>query len=771
MIEQIIFHYRILKRIGAGGMGEVYLAEDTRLKRQVALKVLPEKVSADVNVLRRFKQEARAASALNHPHIVTIYDVSLDGRTDEPNYIAMEFVEGSALDEKLRAGRMSIEEILDVAPQIADALDAAHTRGITHRDIKPSNIMLTERKQVKVLDFGLAKIVTPPNQAPHDDSTLVNTETGLIMGTPVYMSPEQALGRQLDARTDIFSLGVVMYEMAAGQRPFDASNYGELVNMIVNTEPEALARLNPSLPMEYERIVRRCLAKNRELRYQSARELLSDLVNLKRDLTSSAGDAVTSSRTRIAVLPQSSGTLIFDSLAVMPLLDLSDTPTTEYLCDGITENIINSLSQLSGLSVMARSTVFRFKNKEVEPQAVGRELNVHVVLTGRMRLLGERLILNMELVKVADGTLVWGEQFSRPQSDLLTLPDEIAREVSNKLRIKLTLSGEKPLVKRYTENVEAYRLYLKGRYYWSKRPENGFMQGIDYYRQAIEVDPLYALAYAGLADSYSILGSWESSALPPMETMPRAKAAAMKALEIDEHLAEAHTALAYVSLHYDWDWAAAGAGFKRALELNPSYINVHHWLAHYYTAMGQFEAAFTESRYIKDHDPLDLISNVHMAWHYWLSRQPDDALEQTRQLLKLEPQSFWPRFFNGVVYVQKEMYREAMEELLQATSKAGEMTFVQAALGHAYALQGSTANAYRVLDDLRELAQEKYVPAYDMATVYIGLGDADEAFVWLNKAYEERSGWLTYLNVEPRLDSLRSDPRFRDLMRRVGFSV
>ncbi len=745
-------------------MGEVYLAEDTRLRRRVALKVLPERVISDEHVWRRFTQEARAASALNHPHIVTIYDVALNERREEPSFIAMEFIEGIALDEKMRAERLGVTKLLDIATQIADALDAAHARGIVHRDIKPSNIMLTERDQVKVLDFGVAKIVKPLDQDAQDAPTLLRTEPGIMLGTPAYMSPEQALGHPTDARTDIFSLGVVIYEMATGQRPFTAQTYGELVNMIVNAEPEALARFNPSLPTELERVVRRCLAKDRELRYHRAHELQSDLENLKREIASGAPLAA-----RAALLPQPSGAFNFDSLAVLPVLNLSHDPTAEYLCDGITESLINSLSQISGLRVMARSTVFRFKNKEVETQTVGRELNVRAVLTGRMRQFGERVMLNMELVNVMDGTQVWGEQFSPAHSDLFTLPDVIAQEISDKLRIKLTSHEEKALAKRHTENAEAYRLYLKGRYYWSKRPESSFMQAIDYYKQAIEVDPLYALAYAGLADSYGTLGSWESSALSPMETMPRAKAAAMKALEIDEHLAEAQTTLAYVSLHYDWNWSAAEDGFKRALELNPSYINAHHWLSHYYTAMGRVAESFAESRYIKEQDPLDLVSNVHMAWHHWLSRQPDDALQQTRQVLNLEPQSFWPHFFNGVAYVQKEMYAEAIEELLKATEKAGEMTFAQAALGHAYALSGATAEAHRILNDLRALAQRKYVPAYDMATVYVGLGNTNEAFLWLDRAYHERSGWLAYLGVEPRLDPLRSDPRFSDLRRRVGF--
>jgi eukaryotic-like serine/threonine-protein kinase len=765
LISENVSHYRILEKLGAGGMGEVYLAEDTRLGRQVALKFLPASYQYDAERRGRFLREARAASALRSPNIAAIYDI---GEHDGVMFIAMEYVEGEVLSQRIDSRTLPTNDIIDIAIQIADALDEAHTVGIIHRDVKSSNLIVNERGLVKMLDFGLAKMIPSGGSSDSSDPTVAlggQTSIGVVMGTVSYMSPEQALGRDIDQRSDIFSHGVVIYEMLTGRLPFEGASATEIVDSIIHKEPIAIARFNYDVPAELERIVRKCMEKDRERRYYSAREVSTDLRNLRRDSNTAAITAGSAAR-KTQSTRRSRSRKAIDSLAILPLINAGGDPDTEYLSDGITESIINSLSQLPKLRVMARSTVFRYKGKDVDPQTVGRELGVRAALTGRVLQRGDLLIIKAELVDAEDGAHLWGEQYNRKLSDIFTIEEEISREISDKLRLKLSGAEKKQLRKRYTENTQAYQFYLKGRFYWNKRTEDALKKGIEYFQRAIDNDPLYALAYSGLADSYNILASY--SALAPEDAFPTAKVAAIKALELDDKLAEAHTSLAFVKFGFDWDWAEAERGFKQAIQLNPGYAFAHNFYAVMLAGFGRFDEAFEEIKKAQELDPLSLPINTNLGWLLYLAHRYDESIQQYLKTIELDEGFGLAHRRLAQTYERKQMYSEAASEFEKAIKISGEDIEWLSAHGHFYAILGKTDKANEVLKRLDALAKLRYVPAYLVARVYLGLGDIDRAFELLNKACDERYGYLAYLNVEPLFDSIRSDPRFVELVRRVG---
>jgi eukaryotic-like serine/threonine-protein kinase len=790
MIEQSISHYRIIKKLGEGGMGEVYLAQDTQLDRTVALKVLPASVAHNRERMRRFLQEARAAAALHHPHLAHIYEIGEAGGT---SFIVMEHVEGQTLDARINGRPLGVDEIVKIGMETADALAEAHAKGITHRDIKPSNIMVTPRGGVKILDFGLAKITAPNTEdAASNHPTVIKTTPGAVLGTVAYMSPEQALGREVDHRTDVFSLGVVLYEMATGRRPFTGTTPTETIDRIAHAQPEAMARFNYNITAELERIIRKCLEKDRERRYQSAHELVVDLKNLRRDsnLAASKVERVASRQQSAQrrflvvglalVLLAAIGVGVFllagrsktaiDSVAVLPLVNVGGDPETEYLSDGITESLINRLSQLPNLKVIARSSAFRYKGRDVDARTAGRELGVSTVLTGRVIKRGDNLSISVELVDIRDNSQLWGDQYNRQFFDILTVQREISQEVSERLRMRLTSEERQQLAKSYTDNTEAYQLYLKGRYFWNKRTDEGMRKGIEYFRQAIDVDPGYSLAYTGLADSYNFLGAFGIAVLPPGDAMPKAKSAAMKALEIDDSLAEAHTSLAFVRLYYDWDWPGAEREFQRAIELNPNYAPAHQWYSHLLMATGRTGESISAAKRATEIDPLSLPANMNVGWQYHWARQYDLAVEHSRKPLEMDPNFEQGHWGLGLAYEQKGMFEEAAAEFQKAMALSGDNPVYVAALGHAYAVGGKRADALRVLDELVEQWKLRYISPYWVATLYVGLGEQEQALRWLEKAYAERSGGLIWLGVDPRMDSLRSELRFAALMHRVGLS-
>lgn len=786
-----LFHYRILSRLGAGGMGEVYLAQDTRLGRQVALKILPADVAADPQRMQRFIQEARATSALNHPHILTLYEI---GETEGLHFLAAEFIDGEILRNHFLSVHLKLTDVLDIALQIASALTAAHQAGIIHRDLKPENIMVRRDGYVKVLDFGLAKVTTAIFESEASTAIQVQTSPGTVMGTANYMSPEQVRGFEVDARSDIWSLGVVVYELVTGRFPFSGETSSDVMAAILMKEPLPIAHYMPEAPVELERILSKALTKDQEERYQSAKELQIDLKRLKQRIEIEA-ELERSQELEISKIlsRKSSGPLspeltkdsrgtgplgtppatrrrsrkAIDSLAVLPLVNACPDPNMEYLSDGITESLIKNFSQVPKLRVMARSTVFRYKGKNVDPQEVGQQLNVRAVLTGRVVHRDDRLIIKMELVDVLDGAHLWGEQYSRAFPDIFAIEEEIANEISEKLRLKLSGEEKKRLTKRYTENTEAYQLYLKGRYFCNKRTKTWLKKSIECFLEAIDTDPNYALAYAGLADAYALLGS-ATGGHSPCETYPRAKAAALKALEIDPTLAEAYTSLGFFNLLYDWDWSAAERVFRRAIQLNPGYASAHDGYGFFFKVTGQCDAAVTECKCAQKLDPLSPFINISLAWAYYFARRFDEAIQHNQKVLELDPQFSFAYWNLGLAYEQKKLYQDALKSFQKAVELSGdELTFL-AHLGHANALMGNQEEARNILETFQNLSSQRYVSSYYSAIIHLGLNDHEQAFEWLEKALAERSGFLAFLKVEPLFDPLRSDPRFKNLLQRIG---
>ncbi|HEU5238880.1 MAG TPA: protein kinase [Pyrinomonadaceae bacterium] len=1005
--------FELRKQIGKGGMGEVYQARDQELGRLVALKFLPADLSADRQRMQRFINEAKIVSSLNHPNILTIFEV---GEAAGIRFIATEYVDGVTLRHRIIEGPGDLQTICSIGLQVANALEAAHSAGIVHRDIKPENIMLRKDGIVKVLDFGLAKLSPDEPAQLLEAETLAVTEPGLVLGTISYMSPEQARGLKIDKRSDIFSLGVVVYEMISGRVPFAGSTVSDMLVSILDKEPAPLLQVPP----EVEAVVLRALAKDCKDRYQTAGEFSSNLAQLQRQIEFDTEASKTSTfmsslsspaqspssraaaETRLSPATPSTPELtqtrslpskersaaeiahilfidivgysqkathsrqqlvdylnaivrrtedfrraqgdhrlisratgdgmaliffrdpeaparcaiqiakalknqneialrmgihsgivyrtlnianeqdvtgrgvniaerimscgdpghillsremvnvleeigdwenhVFDlgvttlkhgmkvqlfnlcvggvgnpvlpskiveerrenerraskdhlvaggshpslrfsvdkekkhisvaagaikSLAILPLTNASADQSMEYLSDGITESIINSLSQLPEVRVMARATVFRYKNKDADPMDVGSELGVSAVVNGKVLHLGEKLIIGIELVNTADGTQIWGEQYRRQMSDIFELQEEISKTISERLKIQLSNEEEQRLTRRYTDNIEAYQSYLKGRYFWSKRTRDGLRKGAEYFRQAIDIDPTYALAYAGLADAYAFLGLHR--VIPPHDVLPKARGAAIKALEIDETLAEGYSALAYIKTIYDWDWAGAEKDFSRALELNQRDPLTRSYHSNYLSAMGRHDEAMAEVFVAQQLDPLSPIINLMVGYISFLKRDYELSMKYCRQTQESDPNFFWIYMGYGWSYEETGRVERAIPEFQKAVELTGGTMGTLAGLGHAYALAGQTEKALEVIQRLQDESQQSYVVPYDIALVYAGLGDKDQAMAHLEKAYEARFGWLIWINVEPKWDFLRDDPRFQDLIQRMGF--
>jgi len=742
MIGKTVSHYKILDKIGEGGMGIVYKAQDIRLDRIVALKFLPKHLLCDEEAKTRFVHEAKAASALDHPNIATIYEID---EVEGECFISMAYIEGKSTKELIKEGKLSLQEILKIGIQMAEGLSKAHQRGIVHRDIKSDNIMFTNDGLVKIMDFGLAKLKGAPKL----------TKTGTTTGTMQYMSPEQAQGMGVDQRSDIFSFGVVLYEMITGQLPFKGEHEAAIIYSIVNETPEPLARYKANVPAGLERIVGKAMEKNPEIRYQHADDLLADLRKLKNELVS------------IIWKEQPSAKKSESSIAVLPFVDMSPEKDQEYFCDGMAEELINALTKIEKLQVASRTSAFQFKGEAHDIHEIGKKLKVQTVLEGSVRKARNRLRITAQLVNVADGYHLWSEKYDRDMEDTFAIQDEISLAIVDKLKVKL-LGGEKEnLVKRYTDDIEAYNLYLRGRYFWSKRTEQGLKQGIEYFKKAIKKDVRYALAYAGLADSYSLLCSYHI--LSPEESIPRAEIAAKRAMEIDDSLAEAFEALAHVRILCDWTWSESEQEFKRAILLNPNFATARQRYSLLLTVMGQLDEAMVQIKQARELDPLSLIINTDVALIFYIARQYEKAIEQARSVIDMDPNFGVAHFVLGLAYEQKKSYKDAIAELQEGINASGGITVMTGALGHTYAVSGNRDKAVRVLHELKEISKRRYVSPYSIAMVYTGLGEKDQAFEWLQRACEDRSVWLIHLHlkVDPRLDSLRPDPRFTALLEKM----
>ncbi len=744
--------YEVLSLLGEGGMGAVYRGRDPRLGRDVAIKILLPDSARDDDALARFEREARAIAALSHPNVLSIFDY---GDQEGTFFVVTELLEGETLRARLTNDIIDWRAAVDIGAEIAEGLAAAHSRSVVHRDLKPENVFLTREGRVKILDFGLAQ--TDPFLTGEDTGNLptrkFRTDPGTIVGTLSYMSPEQLKGESVDGTADIFSLGCILYEMVTSKKPFQRGSGAATIAAILK-EDVSRDELAEAVPPEFQRVIEGCVEKNPLQRFQSARDLALTL----RAISSSTS-------TRLDLLPRRRAkSKSIDSIAVLPFQNGGADADADYLSDGVTEGVINKLSQLPKLKVMARSTVFRYKGRDVDPRAVGRDLRVRAVLSGRIKHVGDRIVLNVELVDAYDGAQLWGEQYNRQIADLVALQEEMSAEIAEKLRLRLTGAEKKRLRKKPTESTDAYQLYLKGRYQWNKRTEDSLKKGIAHFEEAIESDPSFAGPYAGLADSYITLAT--NIPLPPREAMPKAKAAAARALEIDDGLAEAWASLAAVKWWYEWDWDGAAAAYERAIKLNPNYATAHDGYAMLHCARGRFDASLEQVRKAVELDPLSRIIAVHAGWPFYFARDYDSAIGRFEKALELDDKFIPAQAWRGMALGQLHRYEEALASFQRAL-ETDRVPILLAMLGHTRAIAGHRAEAEMILSMLAEQAKMRYISPYDIAIIYAGLGDKVAALAKLNEAYEDRSAWLVFVNVDPRLDGLREEAQFRELAARL----
>jgi len=769
----IVSHYRIIEKIGAGGMGEVYLAEDTKLDRKVALKFLPQHLCQNADCRARFTREAQATAKLSHPNIVTIHEVSdFNGRP----FFAMEHVEGQTLKEVIAGEPLPLDRILEIGIQVCEGLQAAHEKGITHRDIKPSNILVDSHGRARIVDFGLASVMGSDHL----------TKTGSTLGTIGYMSPEQVRGDKVDHRTDLFSFGVVFYEMITGHAPFKADSEAATLNAITSTKPELLARFRREVPVELQTIVDKALDKDVATRYQHADEMAANLKSVRKSsdstVTCQALNRYAQAKRKWAYLIAGLAILVvacvsikiyvlkpaeepLDSLAVLPLQNLSGDPEQEYFSDGMTEALITELQKIKSLRVISRTSVMRFKKTEESLPEIAKKLTVKAVVEGSVLRDGENVRITVQLIQVSPEKHLWASNFDRPMRNILALQGDVAQAIAKEVRAIVTREEQIQIENRKAVNPEAHEAYLKGRFYWNKRTGPDLQKAIEYFDQAIEKDASYALAYAGLASAYVILPQFV--ALPSKDMVPKAEAAARGALQLDPTLAESHAVLGCIKSDYEWDWPGAESEFRRAIELDPNYPTAHHWYSGLLCYLGRLDEALAEIKRAQELDPLSLIINTAAGDPLYNMRQYDKATSQFKQVLELDPDFMIAHCDLGLVYEAQDKFEEAITEYQEVRRLVGHGNLGLSDLGRVYALTGRRSEAVKILNELFESSKQGDRVSVDISQIYLGLGDKDKSFEWLEKAYQERSWGLLYLKTQPLWDSLRSDPRFAELLRKM----
>jgi serine/threonine protein kinase len=778
--------YQIIEELGKGGMGKVYKAYDTKIKEKIALKLIKPEIAKDKKTIERFSNELRFARKIRHKNVCGMFDL---GEEKGTHYITMEFVPGEDLRSSIRRfGQLPIGKSISIATQICEGLTEAHRLGVVHRDLKSNNIMIDKDGNVRIMDFGIARSLEAKGI----------TGSGVMIGTPEYMSPEQVEGKEVDQRSDIYSLGVILYEMVTGRVPFEGNTPFTIGMKHKGEIPQNPKELNAQIPDDLNRVILRCLEKDREKRYQNVGEVHSELVNIEKGIPTTervvpkrkpltSKEITVTFGLRKLLLPflifigiAIIGVVIWmllpkkrvvpldlskPSIAVLPFEDLSPQKDQEFFCDGFAESLINALTKIKDLRVPARASSFSFKEAERNISEIGNELNVSSVLEGSVQKAGNKIRITVQLINVHDSSLVWSEQYDRNIEDVFSIQDEITLEIVKKLKLDLIGEEKKNLTKRYTDKIEAYNLYLRARFHWNKRTEEGFELTIQYLQEAIEKDPLYALAYSGIADTYNVLG-WYSH-LSPYEAFPKAKDAALKALEIDDNLAEAHASLAAYYLWHDWDWQYAEREFKRSIELNPGYATAHHWYADCLTIMERSDEAIAEMKRAHELDPLSLIINTDIAKEYLYARKYDQALEYCKKTLELDPDFYRVYKYLGQAYVQTSQLDEAISVFQNAVDISRGHPGIFAWLGYVYALAARNSEAQKMLEELENRQSHQYVSPIYFAFVHIGLGENERAFEYLEKAYSERSPWLLYIHRSPIYDSLRSDSKYSALLRRM----
>ncbi|MGQ0762497.1 MAG: protein kinase domain-containing protein [Acidobacteriota bacterium] len=827
--------YEIRSKLGEGGMGEVYLTQDTKLDRKVALKILPAELAANQDRMRRFVQEAKAAAALNHPNIATIHEI---GESDGVNYIAMEFIDGTTLREKIHQEQTDLRKLLRFLQHVAEGLVKAHAAGIVHRDLKSDNVMITRDGHAKILDFGLAKLIEQPPISGGDSSEVAtavmpqHSTPGAVMGTVGYMSPEQAQGKtkEIDQRSDIFSFGCILFEAVTGKKPFEGDSIVKSLHMVIYEPAPSLTEFNPSAPTELQRIVRRCLAKDPDERYQSIKEVAIELKQLRRELegagldttvpppsrsgaplcashsssldsalshssvpspslqtrASSAEYVVSGIRqhklaTVLVVFALIAGAIAFglylharnsevaiESIAVLPFENKSGNADSEYLSDGLAESLIYRLSQLPNLKVSPTSSVVRYKGKETDVQKIGSELGVNAIMSGRMVQRGDNLTISVELVDARTNKLIWGEQYERKLSDLLTTQREIAAAIAQKLQLKLAGNDAKGITKRYTNNNEAYQLYLKGRFYFARRTKDNMFKSIELFKQAVSLDPNFALAYVGIAESYSTIPSYPYAS--PAECVPQAKAAVARALEIDPELPEAHTVAAMIAATHDWDYPQAEREFKRSLELDPNLAITHYrygWT--YLSPLGRHDEAIAEMKRAMELEPLSIMQGANFAAVLMYAGRFDEAIGQARKTYELDPSHIGAQNWLCHTLNAKGLYADAIS--VGEKAEAAQPTTVNsfnACLGLAYRRSGQQERSRALLAKIKEAEKTRYVMSYWSAIHFADLGEKEAAWAELEKGYRNRDWFMQRLKTDPFIEPLRSDPRYKEMLKRLN---